>query len=121
MGKAAEAIIEKDTSVWIMPEGTRSRGKGVQRFKKGAFYTAIQAQCPVVPVAVSSNYLNVDLTKLSAGHIWFRPLAPIETKGMQPNQAGELSVKCHDLVKAAVAQLDAEIATLAAKERQKDS
>jgi len=110
MGEAAEAITKRDTSVWIMPEGTRSKGRGVMPFKKGAFFTAIQAQCPVVPVAVSSNYLNVNLSKFKAGHIWFRILPAIETKGLKSSDAGALAMKCHDLVKAEVAKLDQEIA-----------
>jgi len=110
MEEAARAITNRNTSVWVMPEGTRNRGRGVMRFKKGAFFTAIQAQCPIIPVACSSNHRNVDLTKLNAGHIWFRVLPPLETKGLTSKDATELTLRCHDLIKAEVAKLDQEIA-----------
>lgn len=42
-------------SFLVFPEGTRSRTGQLQRFKKGAFIMAIDAQVPVVPVAVQGG------------------------------------------------------------------
>jgi 1-acyl-sn-glycerol-3-phosphate acyltransferase len=39
-------------SFLVFPEGTRSRTGDLQPFKKGAFILAIEAQAPIVPVAI---------------------------------------------------------------------
>ncbi len=41
--------------VLIFPEGTRSRSGRLQAFKDGAFRLALDAGCPVVPIAISGT------------------------------------------------------------------
>jgi 1-acyl-sn-glycerol-3-phosphate acyltransferase len=38
--------------VWIAPEGTRSRTGQLLPFKKGAFYLALEALLPILPVTI---------------------------------------------------------------------
>ena len=42
MQVVGDTIVHERKSLWVFPEGTRSRGKGLQSFKKGAFYAAIE-------------------------------------------------------------------------------
>ncbi len=43
-------------SIWMFPEGTRSRGRGLLPFKNiGAFHAAIAAGVPIIPVCVSTT------------------------------------------------------------------
>jgi 1-acyl-sn-glycerol-3-phosphate acyltransferase len=48
----ATRMLENGDSFMIAPEGTRSPTGDLQPFKKGAFFMAIAAQVPVVPVAI---------------------------------------------------------------------
>lgn len=51
----AAASIRQGNSFLVFPEGTRSRTDELLPFKKGGFVMAIQAQAPVVPVAISGG------------------------------------------------------------------
>lgn len=109
MAEVGKKMIEKNVSVWVFPEGTRSKGRGILPFKKGAFYAAIQAQRPVVPVAVAQYHRVVDFNKLKAGKIVMEVLPPIETNGMSLDQVNELKDKCHKLIVDKVNELDREL------------
>ena len=47
MQATSEAISRDRKSLWVFPEGTRSRGRGMQSFKKGAFHAAIASGAPI--------------------------------------------------------------------------
>lgn len=109
MDIAARAICEQKISVWIMPEGTRSRGRGLLPFKKGPFITAIKAQVPVVPVCMSSYIKNLNLNRWHAGTILIDILPGVETKGLSVENANELKDKIQHMMKEAIDQLDQEL------------
>lgn len=109
MDGAIRALTKENTSVWIMPEGTRSKGRGVQRFKKGAFYAAIKAQVPIVPVAVSSYDKHLNLHKWNSGKIRVSVLEAIDTTGMGEDDMLTLMERCHKLISDEVARLDTDL------------
>jgi len=95
MLRVNKTITKKKRSILIMPEGTRSKGKGLGKFKTGAFRTAISAGVPIVPIIVSDWYSNVNLNKLQSGEIKIKILPEFSTKGLDASQADELSKKVH--------------------------
>jgi 1-acyl-sn-glycerol-3-phosphate acyltransferase len=105
----ADKIVRLQRSIFIMPEGTRSKGKGLLPFKKGAFLTAIKAGVPIVPLCVSST-TNVKLDQWAPKPTLMEFLEPIPTTGLTADDADELATRCHELMKAKIAQLDQRLA-----------
>jgi lysophosphatidate acyltransferase len=83
--KAADQMHKHKQSVYIFPEGTRSyyETPDLLPFKKGAFHLAVQAQVPIIPVAVANytNVLDVKRKLFRPGTIPVRVAKPIFTKG----------------------------------------
>jgi 1-acyl-sn-glycerol-3-phosphate acyltransferase len=80
----AAAALRDGNSFLIFPEGTRSRTGELLPFKKGGFIMALQAQAPVVPVAIVGAR-----DAMRKGSPWIRPVTvhvrfgpPIETAGL---------------------------------------
>ncbi|MCG8420735.1 MAG: 1-acyl-sn-glycerol-3-phosphate acyltransferase [Proteobacteria bacterium] len=55
LGDAADQL-RRGTSIWIAPEGTRSRTGRLGRLKKGGFHLAKQAGVPIVPIAITGTH-----------------------------------------------------------------
>lgn len=108
MDITASTIKEKNVSVWIMPEGTRSRGRGLLPFKKGAFFTAIKAQVPVVPI-VFSHYKNVKLNRWNSGKIIVQVLPPISTIGLTAADASSIKDAAYQSMHEALLRIDQEL------------
>ena len=51
----ARDLLSTGTHVWIAPEGTRSASGQLGPFKKGAFYLALGAELPILPVTLSGT------------------------------------------------------------------
>jgi 1-acyl-sn-glycerol-3-phosphate acyltransferase len=106
MDKVAKAITSGKGNIWIMPEGTRSKGRGTLPFKKGAFVTAIKAQCKIIPVCISSFDKHIDITKWRSGTIKMKVLAPIEAEGLTNDDLTDLKDRAYDIVSETVEKLD---------------
>ena len=82
--RQATETLKSGLALCIFPEGTRSRTGELLPFKKGGLVMAIQAQVPVVPVAVSGAR-----AAMRRGGVLVYPVtvriefaAPVPTKGM---------------------------------------
>ena len=103
-------IKKKNLSIWMFPEGTRSRGRGLMPFKTGAFHAAIAAGVPIVPICVSNTSNKVKLNRWSNGLVIVEMLPPIDTSGYTKERLRELSEHCRQIMADKIAELDAEVA-----------
>ncbi|NAW65242.1 1-acylglycerol-3-phosphate O-acyltransferase, partial [Photobacterium halotolerans] len=110
--QVADTIHERNLSVWMYPEGTRSKGRGLLPFKTGAFRMAIEAGVPIVPMVVSSTHDKIDLNQRDNGTVIAEYLDPIDTSDMTMHDARELAERCREMMLNHIAKLDAEVATL---------
>jgi len=106
MEKVNKIIRDKNISILIMPEGTRSKGRSLGKFKKGAFRTAIGAQVPIVPICASSWHQNINLNKWNAGTLHINVLDPISTQGMDTSSINSLTETCREKMEKEIERLN---------------
>lgn len=73
----AAKVKERDISIFMFPEGTRSRGKGILPFKTGAFRLAQTTKQSIVPV-VCSNTDYIKLGRWNNGTVIVDIMDPVE-------------------------------------------
>lgn len=118
ISQVADQIKKRKISVWMFPEGTRSRGRGLLPFKTGAFHAAIAAGVPIVPVCVSTTQGKIALNRWNNGHVIIEMLEPIDTSTYTRDQVRELSEYCHSLMEAKIKELDLEVEELNKKAKK---
>lgn len=109
INKTAEQIKERNMSVWIFPEGTRSYGRGLLPFKSGAFHSAIAAEVPLVPVCISNTENLVKLNRWDNGKVIIDIMEPIDLSTADKGGVRDLMSQVHGTMKQRIEQLDEEI------------
>ncbi|KAL6943030.1 hypothetical protein ACO0RG_002008 [Hanseniaspora osmophila] len=108
LNKGLQRLVKEKGSLWIFPEGTRSRTTELKMlpFKKGAFWLAKEGKIPVVPVIVSntSTINNAKLKIFNRGEITVKILAPeslenIETKEQMNEFVARIENEMNDELK----------------------
>lgn len=108
--KIVKAIKTYNFSIWIFPEGKRNRGRGLLPFKIGAFYVAIIAKLPIIPVCVS-NLSNdkIKLNRWSNGLVIIEIMPPIEIDLYELDQVRRISAYCHKIMQLKIESLNREV------------
>jgi len=97
-------------SIWMFPEGSRSRGRGWLPFKRGAFHAAVQAGVPVIPVVCSNTHEQVKLNRWNNGKVIVEMLPPVSTAGLKETDVVKLMKQCESQMHETKARLDEELA-----------
>ncbi|NOH64673.1 1-acylglycerol-3-phosphate O-acyltransferase [Vibrio sp. RE88] len=109
--QVVDSMNQSDVSVWMFPEGTRSRGRGLLPFKTGAFHAAIGAKLPIVPIVCSSTS-GLKINRWNNGHVIVEMLPPISTEQYGKENIRELANLCREQMKDKLESLDKEVAML---------
>lgn len=99
--EARKLMKEKNISVLVFPEGTRSKTGEVQQFKRGAFYLAAKIGYPIVPLTINGaeKVLPKGGFKIKSGTIHLHIDKPISTDHLKSKvDEVELMNKVRDII-----------------------
>jgi 1-acyl-sn-glycerol-3-phosphate acyltransferase len=107
--KGAAEAVRQGLPVFIFPEGGRSLSGDLDPFLAGAFFVAIRAQVPVLPIVLEGmrQVLPPGSIHLRPAHVRIAVLPPIETVGMQVRESEKLA----DFVRRQMLEVQARLRT----------
>lgn len=107
MADLGDLMVKDNLKVWIYPEGTRNDNGDLLPFKKGAFYLAIQAQVPIIPVVYSSfsSFYNVKKKLFTSGTIRVQVLDAVPTSGLTDADVTKLVDTCYQSMRSTFLQI----------------
>ncbi|MDH5432417.1 MAG: 1-acyl-sn-glycerol-3-phosphate acyltransferase [Gammaproteobacteria bacterium] len=89
----AKQVMVSGISLWVAPEGTRSRNGTLGKFKRGVFHLAIDTKAIVVPIVIknihevqSGNNMDLYLNQ----EVFVEVCDPVDTKDFEISQRAEL-------------------------------
>jgi 1-acyl-sn-glycerol-3-phosphate acyltransferase len=96
----ASQSLRKGTPLVVFPEGGRSQTGQLQKFMGGAFYVAIRAQAPVVPIAIVGTYelLPMNSFHVRPGTVQMIIGEPIPTKGLHVRDMDKLADQVREVI-----------------------
>ena len=109
INQAAEKIKEKGLSIWLFPEGTRSYGREMLRFKTGAFYTAAKAGVPIVPTVISNTHELINLNRWNNGKIIIEYMPEMILESEDKAYIREVANQAHGIMLAKFNELNKEL------------
>ena len=97
-------VKEAGLSIWIAPEGTRSRDGELSTFKRGFVHMAIATGLPVVPVVLHGAFerLPVDTWRLSGGNVDIEFLESFDPAEWTSDGVADHAVAVEDAFRAAL-------------------
>lgn len=97
---AAADNIKNGISVFVFPEGTRSKDGNMLDFKEGSMKIATKAQCTIIPVALSNTaeVFENHFPKIKAVPVIIEFGEPIETKDMDKDRQKHLGKELRELI-----------------------
>jgi 1-acyl-sn-glycerol-3-phosphate acyltransferase len=81
LAEAADFAVQEGFSIWLTPEGTRSRDGALGPFKKGFVHLALATGFPVTPVLLhgASTLWPMGTWRLTPGCVEIEVLEPVDT------------------------------------------
>lgn len=120
LNRACDAL-RRGVPLMVFPEGGRSATGMLQEFMGGAFYVALRAQMPVVPMAIVGTYelLPINSLHVMPGDVKLVIGEPIPTTGMRLRDMEKLSAQVRQAMVELYDSQAKRIAPLSANDKRK--
>lgn len=97
--------VKKGKNYVIFPEGTRSReGNKLLPFKGGTFKSAVNAKCPIVPVALIDSFKPFDVNSSRKQKVEVCFLKPLYEEDYKSLKTVQIAEKVHDTIQEEINQ-----------------
>lgn len=106
--KVAEKI-KNGLSIWMFPEGHRSKGAGMLPFKNGATHTAYLAGVPIIPFVTSSYIQQIKLNRWNNGEIIVEMLPPRSLKDVDKKDLKKFTRQLRSDMLARLKEIDKQV------------
>ncbi len=92
--------VKSGMSVFIFPEGTRSRDGRMNEFKEGSMKIAVKSGCPIVPISIANaaDVFENHFPKLKAAPVVVEILDPIVPGDFDKTEQKHLGKLCKDRI-----------------------
>lgn len=90
-------MIKNGISIFLFPEGTRSKDGKLHEFKDGGFKIATKPKCPIVPVGIkgTDDVFERQFPRIKSAHVTVTFGKPIDTADMERSQLKSISEIVH--------------------------
>lgn len=108
--KAIE-YVKSGASIFIFPEGTRSRDGKIAEFKEGSVKIASKSGCPIIPVAISNaaEVFENHIPRIKGAPVIVEFLPPIYPKELDKEEQKHLGKMVHDIIEETVQKNNEEL------------
>jgi 1-acyl-sn-glycerol-3-phosphate acyltransferase len=106
-----EKALSRGCSIFMFPEGTRSKNGKIKPFKPGAFILAKKKKIPILPVVISGTHSALPKRSLNfhgRQQIRICMLQPIEPQDFENTPLRDLMDRVHALVASKLEELEPE-------------
>ena len=103
---AAADLAKNGISVFLFPEGTRSKDGKLHEFKEGGMKIATKSGCPIIPVGITgtADVLENHFPIIKPAKVTVSFGKPIETEGLSRAEQRELASLVHSEVAALISK-----------------
>ncbi len=107
---ASADILHTGTSIWIAPEGTRSKNGELGPFRKGGFHLALQSGCRILPITIVGTRAvlpakSAHITDGCTVRVVLHP--PVDPRGFGEERREELIERVRSVIASALPAPDA--------------
>jgi 1-acyl-sn-glycerol-3-phosphate acyltransferase len=104
VGMAVE-YIQQEKPILIFPEGTRSKGDAMGRFKKGSMKIPLRANATIIPLTIDGSWKMRERTGwISPGSIKLTVHPPVEVESLSDTDKGRLHEILQEIIGGALPQ-----------------